>query len=133
VAKVWVLDTETKGTGANVVPLERVLRKRGAEPVPGFALPALRPPSPGQPDHRTPREFKVVDILTRGVLGEGLDARSTVNVLEEVRSIVDVTVYVWEPEAERWRMLTYSETQMLWEYRGRIDQTRRAEVMTAGE
>jgi hypothetical protein len=25
-AKVWVLDTETKGTGANVVPLEKVAR-----------------------------------------------------------------------------------------------------------
>jgi hypothetical protein len=25
-AKVWVLDTETKGTGANVVPLEKVVR-----------------------------------------------------------------------------------------------------------
>jgi hypothetical protein len=133
VAKVWVLDTETKGTGANVVPLERVQRKRGAEAVPGFALPAPRPPSPNQPDHRTPREFKVVDILTRGVLGEGLDARATVDVLEDVRSIVDVTVHVWEPEAERWRMLTYSETRMLWEYRGRIDHTRRAEVTTAGE
>jgi hypothetical protein len=43
--KVWVLDTETKGTGAQMVPLEKVLekpelegepappsRKRGAEP-----------------------------------------------------------------------------------------------------
>ena len=29
-AKVWVLDTDTKGTGANMVPLERVL-KRGSE------------------------------------------------------------------------------------------------------
>jgi hypothetical protein len=133
VAKVWVLDTETKGTGANVVPLERVQRKRGAEAVPGFALPALRPPSPSQPDHRTPREFKVVEILTRGVLGEGLDARATVDVLKDVRSIVDVTVYVWEPEAERWRMLTYSETRMLWEYRGRVDHARPAEVTTAGE
>jgi hypothetical protein len=26
-AKVWVLDTETKGTGANVVPLEKVLTR----------------------------------------------------------------------------------------------------------
>jgi hypothetical protein len=26
-AKTWVLDTETKGTGANVVPLEKVLRR----------------------------------------------------------------------------------------------------------
>src|SRR3954468_6269632 len=25
-AKVWVLDTETKGTGANVVPLEKVVQ-----------------------------------------------------------------------------------------------------------
>ncbi len=30
-AKVWVLDTETKGTGANMVPLEKVLREAGAE------------------------------------------------------------------------------------------------------
>jgi hypothetical protein len=29
VGKVWVLDTETKGTGANMVPLERVLSKSG--------------------------------------------------------------------------------------------------------
>jgi hypothetical protein len=26
-AKTWVLDTETKGTGANVVPLEKVVRR----------------------------------------------------------------------------------------------------------
>ena len=26
-AKIWVLDTETKGTGANMVPLEKVLKK----------------------------------------------------------------------------------------------------------
>src|SRR3712207_4195892 len=30
-AKVWVLDTETKGTGANVVPLDRAQRQ--PEPV----------------------------------------------------------------------------------------------------
>src|SRR3954447_17091604 len=37
-AKVWVLDTETKGTGANVVPLEKVVRQPAerdpAEPAP---------------------------------------------------------------------------------------------------
>lgn len=31
-AKVWVLDTETKGTGANVVPLEQVQRRPEAAP-----------------------------------------------------------------------------------------------------
>jgi hypothetical protein len=27
--KTWVLDTDTKGTGANMVPLEKVLQKQG--------------------------------------------------------------------------------------------------------
>jgi hypothetical protein len=30
--KIWVLDTETKGTGANMVPLEKVERKPRREP-----------------------------------------------------------------------------------------------------
>ena len=36
--KTWVLDTETKGTGANVVPLEKVLTK--PEPAPARRRPA---------------------------------------------------------------------------------------------
>jgi hypothetical protein len=31
-AKTWVLDTETKGTGANVVPLEKVQKKNDDAP-----------------------------------------------------------------------------------------------------
>jgi hypothetical protein len=47
-AKVWVLDTETKGTGANVVPLEKVLKKpEAAEPV--------APPSPAAPPRPRPQ------------------------------------------------------------------------------
>jgi hypothetical protein len=34
---------------------------------------------------------------------------------------VDVTVYVWEPKAERWRLLTFGETKALWDYRGRLE------------
>jgi len=132
VPKVWVLDTETKGTGANMVPLERVLSKGRPESVPGFVLPPLRP-SPDQPDPRTPLEFKVMDILTRRILGEGLDARAAVEVLENVRSIVDVNVYVWEPQSDRWRMLTFGETQMLWEYRSRIDVLRQAQGATGAQ
>ena len=41
-AKVWVLDTETKGTGANVVPLEKVQRRPEA---PGKSAPK-RPQRP---------------------------------------------------------------------------------------
>ena len=115
-AKVWVLDTETKGTGANMVPLERVVKK-GSEAVPGFALPDLRPPP--APEPREPRRFKVLDVMTRQVLADEADARTTVAVLSGVRSIVDVTIYVWEPEGERWRMLSFAETKALWERRVR--------------
>lgn len=118
--KVWVLDTETKGTGANMVPLERVVKKRGSEPVPGFGFrkPKSPPPLPA-PEPRQPRTFKVMNIMTREVLIEGADSRATVNTLEDVRSIVDVKIYTWDPERERWRALTFGETKSLWEYRGR--------------
>jgi hypothetical protein len=117
--KVWVLDTETKGTGANMVPLERVLHKPGSSAVPGFALPELKPPAPASPEPKAPRQFKVVNVLTREVLAEGADARATVRALEQVRSVVDVTIWVWQPETERWRMLSLEESRALWEYRGR--------------
>ena len=117
-AKVWVLDTETKGTGANMVPLERVLKRPGSDTVPGFVFPERKKPL-STPEPRQPREFKVIDIMSREVLGEGLDARGTVSVLERIHSIVDVSVYVWDPNAERWRMLTFGETRALWAHRGR--------------
>ena len=46
--KTWVLDTETKGTGANMVPLEKVLKK--PEPAP-----AARRPAPAAEPRRTER------------------------------------------------------------------------------
>jgi hypothetical protein len=49
-AKTWVLDTETKGTGANVVPLEKSVSK----PAPK-RRPAPRPASPGPKPPRKPR------------------------------------------------------------------------------
>jgi hypothetical protein len=121
---VWVLDTETKGTGANMVPLERVLRKPGAESEsePVRVLRQPKPPASKPPEPRSPKRFKVVDLMTREVLADGADTRATVKLLEDVRSIVDVTVWVWQPEAERWRMLTLEETRSLWDYRGRMDE-----------
>ena len=119
--RVWVLDTETKGTGANMVPLDRVTSKPGSEPTPVRVLPDRRPPEPKPPEPRKPWEFKVVDVMTRQVLAEGVDVRATVKLLEGIRSIVDVTIWVWQPEAERWRMLTLEEARSLWEYRGRAD------------
>jgi hypothetical protein len=122
-AKTWVLDTETKGTGANVVPLERVLRG----PAPNTEAPAetpvpTRPPpaaADGVPPRREPPTFKVVDVMTLAVLAEGASARATVDVLERVGSVVDVRVYVWHPERERWRLLSLGEQKALWSYRAR--------------
>src|SRR4051812_29171259 len=51
-AKVWVLDTETKGTGANVVPLEKVVRPPADRPERPKA-PAKRAKRDGAADERT--------------------------------------------------------------------------------
>lgn len=99
-----------------MVPLDRVL-KHGSETVPGFVLPERRRPEPPPAEPKQPYRFKVVDLMTQQVLAEGVDARATLDVLGAVRSIVDVTVYVWDPEAEQWRRLTFGETKALWDQR----------------
>lgn len=117
--RIWVLDTQTKGTGANMVPLERTLR-RGSERVPGFVLPELEPPPAPSAEPRRPYRFRVVDLMTREVLANDVGAREAIAALAPVRSIVDVSVYVWDHEAERWRRLTFAETKSLWDYRDRL-------------
>ncbi len=119
-SKVWVLDTETKGTGANMVPLDRVLKKPAPAPEPPRVLRKPTPPPPKPPEPPQPRQFKVVDVMTREVLADGADTRTTVKLLEDVRSVVDLTIWVWQPREERWRMLTLDEARSLWEYRGRV-------------
>jgi hypothetical protein len=117
---VWVLDTQTKGTGANMVPLESVLRKPGqSNSVPGFVFRKLER-APEEPEPPAPHRFRVVDVMTREVLADDVDARAAVHALEGMRSVVDVIVYVWEPESERWRMMTFGETEALWAYRGSV-------------
>ncbi len=116
---VWVLDTETKGTGANMVPLERILR-RGRDPVAGFTLPARRPPTPAGPAPRGPYRFRIVDLLTRQVLADDVDARDAVETLKDVRSIVDVSIYVWDEGAEYWTRLPFGEAKALWDLREQV-------------
>jgi hypothetical protein len=48
-----------------------------------------------------------------------MDARTAIGVLEDVDSVVDVRIYVWDPGAARWVLLTLGEQNALWEYRGR--------------
>jgi hypothetical protein len=51
-AKVWVLDTETKGTGANVVPLEKVLKRPEPPERPAKRREATRDEAPAAPRRR---------------------------------------------------------------------------------
>ena len=113
--RTWVLDTETKGTGAQMVPLDKVLEQPRPRQEPLFVPP--RPKEPKPPEPRAPRRFKVVDVATQAVLADGAGARETVGVLNDVRSTVDVHVSVWEPKAERWRLLTLDEQRLLWDRR----------------
>jgi hypothetical protein len=104
-----------------MVPLDSVLTKPGRDAVPGFVFPEPKPPVPAPAEAPTPLEFKVVDVMSREVLAGHADTRAAVRALAEVRSIVDVTIYVWEPRRERWRRLTFSEARALWDYRGQAD------------
>ncbi len=116
-AKTWVLDTETKGTGAHVVPLEKVLRT--SAPRPALNVVELeRPPAPKPaPAPSAPRRFKVVDVMTRETLAEQADTRTTLELLGRIRSVVDVHVYVWSSERRRWRLLRLDEQRALWDLR----------------
>jgi hypothetical protein len=129
-AKTWILDTETKGTGAHVVPLERALRKPEPTGEPVYVPPKRAPRPPKEPEPRRPRSFRIVDVTTGAVLGEDVDARGAIGVLEDVRSVVDVRIYVWDPADERWVLLTLGEQKALWEYRD-VSARRRARP-TAG-
>lgn len=116
--KVWVLDTETKGTGAEMVPLDKVLRKPSSgEPL--YVPPKREPRAPKEPEPRRPRSFKIVDVSTGEVLGEHLDTRATIAALDDVDSVVDVRIYAWDHGSERWVLLTLGEQKALWEFRGR--------------
>ncbi len=117
--RIWVLDTGTKGTGAEMVPLEKVLREPDPAPERPFVAPKPEPQPDEAPEPRRPPRFKVVDVMSRRVLAEGTTTRGTVDVLEEARSVVDVSLYVWEQEAEDWRMLSHRERRLVWELRGR--------------
>ena len=118
-AKTWVLDTETKGTGAHMVPLEKVLKGPSRER--DLSTVRLeRPPRPaGAPEQAAgPLTFRVLDIRSGELLAEGIDARATVDLLQGVGSIVDLRIYVWMQKAARWRLLTLDEQRALWLFRG---------------
>ena len=114
-ARTWVLHTETKGTGAHMVPLD------GAEKRPSLAEPIFvprkpaAPPEPEPPKPKAPHRFRIIDVMTRQELVEDGTVREAVDALKHVRSVVDVEIYVWQAEPQRWRALGIAERRSLLE------------------
>jgi hypothetical protein len=100
-------------------PLDAI--EQGPEPEPDLALvrPKQKPRREPEPEPAKPRRFKVVDVITGAIAAEHASTRATVELLERVRRIGDVQVYVWNHEAERWRLLTLGEQRTLWGLRHR--------------
>jgi hypothetical protein len=120
VAKVWVLDTETKGTGAQMVPLEKVLRQPASEPEHRRARPLPKPRRKREaPEPVPPRRFHVIDALSREVLADDANAPETLELLRGIAQPVDVSIYVWEEKPQQWRLLTNRERKLLWGFRDR--------------
>lgn len=114
-AKTWVLRTETKGTGAQMVPLESVTTRRSADRPVLVPRRPRRPREAPAPEPKAPRRFKVVDVMTRQTLADDAGAREVVGLLTGVRSVIDVNVYVWQEERDDWRLLTMAEQQTMWD------------------
>ena len=79
--KTWVLDTETKGTGANMVPLEKVQEKESSPPR-RPTRPAKRTPAP-----RTSRAPAEPVEKTATPLPPGHVRKKTTGEIGKVRSV----------------------------------------------
>jgi hypothetical protein len=113
-AKTWVLDTETKGTGAHIVPLKS--RARDGREKELAIVQLERPPRPPQAPAEEPHtRFRVIDVMSASVLGEDLDAEDAVHELANMRSALDARVYVRSYSDARWRLLSLADTRALWQ------------------
>ena len=108
-----------------MVPLDRVLEKRAPSGEPFFVPPKPKPREAKPPEPREPRRFRILDVVTQEVLADDVPAREALEVLGGVRSNVDVHVSVWEPNGERWRLLTLAEQRLLWDRRVPVTRARR--------
>ena len=114
----WILDTETKGTGAHMVPLDRVTRRPSTDEPVFKRRPGYEPPrEAAEPVELAvrPHAFRIVDLMSREMLADDASVREAVDVLADVRSVVDVNVYTWDAGRGDWRLLTFSERRALWD------------------
>ena len=115
-SKTWVLDTETKGTGAHIAPLRHGAPARERE----LSLTRFRPPAPapaepsGPAPAPAPRRFRVVDVLAGVTIADDVHVADALLALRRLRKPIDARVYVWEEQQGRWRLLGLDETRALW-------------------
>jgi hypothetical protein len=119
-SRTWVLDTETKGTEAQMVPLDVIEEKQEPrKPARVRVPPKRRPCEPAAPKPRAPRRFRIVDVLSRQVRQEDGGVRETLELLGGSATMHDVSISVWEPGEDRWRLLSIGEHRTVWERRER--------------
>jgi hypothetical protein len=82
--KTWVLDTETKGTGANMVPLEKVQEKANARPQ-RATRPAKRSAQASKPQPQRPSRKPVEKTSTP--LPPGHVRKKTTGEIGKVRAV----------------------------------------------
>jgi hypothetical protein len=116
-ARTWVLDTETKGTGAHMAPLETAARRAGEERELSTVVLKRSPPRKAAPVSPAAQSFKVVDVLSGQVLAQDVGAREAVSALGKLRSVLDARVSVWAEPAGRWKLLSLDEQKALWRLR----------------
>ena len=100
-----------------MVPLETVLKKPAPRSEPLFVPPKRKPRPPAPVEPRAPRRFRIVDVATRALVADDVGAREALEALGDVRSSVDVHVYIWEPADEEWRLLALAEQRTMWNRR----------------
>jgi hypothetical protein len=119
---VWVLDTETKGTGAEMVPLDKLRERRRSQGSEARTTvlrreARAREVEPVPQETREPHRFRVVSVMTGQVLADDVEAREAVEALRSAQSVYDVRIYVWEPAEEDWRPLSLGEKKAVWAFR----------------
>jgi hypothetical protein len=123
-AKTWVLDTETKGTGAHIAPLKREDGEKSRElNLVRFHPPAAAGSSASSDAKRSvsaqAMRFKVVDILAARVLVEDVTLRAALRALGSSRKAIDARVYARRAKGGRWHLLSLADTRRLWSLRER--------------
>ena len=109
----WILHTETKGTGAQMVPLKSIERRSSTTTPVLVRRKSARASKRQAPEPTARRMFRIVDVMTRQTLVDGASTQEAVDALKGVRSVVDVNVYVWQEGRERWRLLPFADKRAM--------------------